>query len=73
MKRETGDPSEYKSKEIELELVKLAQNQILTCQQAHQLAARLGVELIQVGRTASAMGIKIADCQLGCFGRYKGR
>jgi len=64
---------EYNSEKLELELAKLAKDNTLTCRQAHQLAIALGVEPVTVGRAAAALKIKIADCQLGCFGRYKGR
>lgn len=73
MKRENQELPECKAREIELELVKSAKDNVLTCQQAHQLAADLDVEPIIIGRTANALKIKISDCQLGCFGRYKER
>lgn len=44
----------------------------LTCARASRLAEELGVAPRMVGETATAMGIKITDCQLGCFGS-KGR
>lgn len=44
-----------------------AQEGRLTCERAHQLAAALGVPLIEVGRAADLLGIKIRSCQLGCF------
>ena len=44
-----------------------AQDGRLTCEKAHQLAATLGAPLIEVGRAADLLGIKIRACQLGCF------
>ena len=40
----------------------------LSCESAFEIAQRLGVEPIAVGRAANHLGIKIVDCQLGCFG-----
>jgi len=45
----------------------------LPCAAALAVAARLGVEPRVVGETANALGIKIVDCQLGCFGGGKKR
>ena len=39
----------------------------ITCAEAHDLARRLGVELIVVGQAADEMKIRIKSCQLGCF------
>lgn len=41
------------------------------CAAALALARRLGVAPSQVGQAANELGIKIADCQLGCFGSGK--
>ena len=40
----------------------------LPCAAALALAERLGVAPSEVGAAANELGIKIADCQLGCFG-----
>lgn len=45
----------------------------LACADGLAIAERLGVEPIIVGQTANALGIKIVDCQLGCFGGGKKR
>ncbi len=43
----------------------------LPCAVAFAIAERLGVTRRQVGDAANEIGIKIVDCQLGCFGRGK--
>ena len=45
----------------------------LPCAEALAVAERLGVEPRVVGEAANALGIKIVDCQLGCFGGGKAR
>lgn len=40
----------------------------IACAQALALAEELGVSPITVGQTCNALGIKIRNCQLGCFG-----
>ena len=40
----------------------------LACATALALARELGVSPQEVGRAANELGIKISDCQLGCFG-----
>ena len=40
----------------------------LSCERAHRLAAALGVEVRHIGAICHAEGIKIVECQLGCFG-----
>ncbi len=45
----------------------------LPCAEALAVAARLGVEPRVVGEAANALGIKIVECQLGCFGGGKTR
>lgn len=49
----------------------LAQKGYLTCEEAHQLAEAENVTLATVGKAVQAVGVKIRDCQLGCFGKYK--
>ncbi|MEW6447127.1 MAG: hypothetical protein AB1426_03430 [Bacillota bacterium] len=39
----------------------------ITCARAHQLAAELKVPLIVIGAACDTLGIKIGECQLGCF------
>ncbi len=39
----------------------------LTCTRAHELAQELGLPLRVVGRACDIYGIKIIECELGCF------
>jgi alanyl-tRNA synthetase len=39
----------------------------LSCEKAFELAEKHGIELIEIGRICNQEGIKIAQCQLGCF------
>lgn len=39
----------------------------ITCRAAHKLAAELKVPVRLVGEACDALGIKIKECQLGCF------
>lgn len=39
----------------------------VTCAQAFELAARLGCPAMDVSAHAEALGLKITQCQLGCF------
>jgi hypothetical protein len=39
----------------------------LPCPVAYKLARQVGVGLRQIGRLANEEGIKISQCQLGCF------
>ena len=43
----------------------------LSCAVALEIAEKLGVPPIEVGQAANELGMKIVDCQLGCFGRGK--
>ena len=58
---------------IQIKLMKLAEQGTLTCTDAHQLAEAEGIPLMLIGKAAAAAGVKIVDCQLGCFGKYKER
>lgn len=39
----------------------------LTCTRAHELAKELGLAVRVVGRACDILGIKIIECELGCF------
>ncbi|SDF59136.1 hypothetical protein [Sporolituus thermophilus] len=43
----------------------------LSCAAAQELAQSEGVPPLVIGRAADVLGIKIRDCQLGCFGARK--
>lgn len=45
----------------------MAEEGSLTCERARRLAEEMGVAPRMVGESANAMGLKITDCQLGCF------
>ncbi|MCX7793021.1 MAG: hypothetical protein N2257_01235 [Thermodesulfovibrionales bacterium] len=49
------------------ELIKRAVNKRITCKAARELAESLGFSYREVGRAADSMGIKITNCELGCF------
>jgi len=55
------------SEEIEKAVRAAAADGRLPCKKAFDIADRLGVHPLEVGRKADALGIKIAACQLGCF------
>jgi len=39
----------------------------IPCAEARRIAEALGVEYKEVGAVADALGIRIRDCELGCF------
>lgn len=39
----------------------------ITCREARELAEKLGVKPIEVGRACNKAKIKINACELGCF------
>lgn len=39
----------------------------LACAAARKIAEKLGISYREVGEAADELGIKIKDCQLGCF------
>ncbi|MBM3318038.1 MAG: hypothetical protein FJY75_09325 [Candidatus Eisenbacteria bacterium] len=47
------------------------QEDLLPCRAALALAAELGVSPARIGKVCNAHGIRIVDCQLGCFGRAR--
>ena len=55
------------SEEIERAVKEAAAEGRLACKKAFEIADRLDSTLIEVGKTADSLGIKIAACQLGCF------
>ncbi|WP_094605005.1 hypothetical protein SPSIL_017750 [Sporomusa silvacetica DSM 10669] len=59
--------------DLKNKIIELAKEGKLTCEQAHQLAEAEGVSLIIIGKVAKEAGVRICDCQLGCFGKYKER
>lgn len=53
--------------EIKKALKEKAKEGRITCSEAQEIARRLGVLPKEIGKTANALGIKITDCQMGCF------
>ena len=50
------------------EVKRRCQDRYLPCGLAFQIAEDLGVTPLLVGQAANQLGIKIVNCQLGCFG-----
>lgn len=46
---------------------KAARDGKLSCAEAHRLAQELGASLLTIGQACDELGIKIRNCQLGCF------
>jgi hypothetical protein len=58
-----------KDREIEDQIrASLEDDGRITCAMMHAIARRLGLEPIEVGRTATALDIHASQCQLGLFG-----
>ncbi|MHB8881139.1 MAG: hypothetical protein ACYC69_06470 [Thermodesulfovibrionales bacterium] len=55
------------NKEIEKALQNYAGDGKITCAIARKIAEDLKVPYKEVGETANRLGIRIKDCQLGCF------
>lgn len=49
------------------ELKKRAINNRISCTVARQIAETLGLQYREIGEMADALGIKITNCELGCF------
>lgn len=56
---------------IKEELLRVAKDKRIPCVEALALAKRLKVKPIEIGKAANELGIKIIDCQLGCFGKRR--
>jgi len=71
-----GNPSDTEQgmapdEKLASELARRARDGRLPCAAAFAIAEELGVPRLQVGQAADELGVKIVDCQLGCFGRGK--
>ena len=55
------------STELEEKVVSSLVGDNLPCAVAFKIAQELKVSLREVGETADKLGIRIANCQLGCF------
>jgi len=58
---------------IKNEVLEISQDKKLPCAKALALAKRLKVKPIEIGKVANELGIKITNCQLGCFGIKKAK
>ncbi len=52
---------------IKEEMTKRAVNGRLSCAVARKIAEEFAIPYKEIGNAANELGIKIADCQLGCF------
>ena len=52
---------------IETEIVKAAKDGKINCAQALAIARELKVPPKDVGKAIDGLGIRISNCQLGCF------
>ncbi len=69
--RERDQLADKDQQELHRQLQELAGEGTVGCPVALALARRLGVNPLQVGGAADDLGIRIVDCQLGCFGAGK--
>ena len=53
--------------ELKEEMLKKAVDGKLPCAAAMKIAESLGLQFREVGEAANELGIKIKNCQLGCF------
>ena len=53
--------------EVQDAITAVLEDGTLPCAQAWGVAKRLGLERLEVGRAANALGVRIGRCQLGCF------
>ncbi len=54
-------------KELKEKMIKRAVNGKLSCSSARKIAEELGISYKDVGAAADELGIRIKNCQLGCF------
>lgn len=47
------------------------QKKHIHCQKAFEIAGKLEMDISAIGDVCNSQGIKIAHCQLGCFGKTK--
>jgi len=53
--------------ELREEMIRKAVDGKLSCAAAMEIARSLGLKFREVGDAANELGIKIKNCQLGCF------
>ena len=57
----------YMKEELKEEMLKKTVDGKLACAVARKLAEDLGLSYEEVGAAADELGIRIKNCQLGCF------
>lgn len=57
----------WMKKELKEKMLEKVADGRLSCAAARKLAEDLGISYKEVGAAADELGIKIRDCQLGCF------
>lgn len=55
------------NEELKKEMIEKATDGKLSCAAARKIAEALNLSYREVGHAADELGIKIKDCQLGCF------
>lgn len=53
--------------EVQAAITAALEDGVLTCPRAWGVAKALGQEKMYIGQAADAMGVRILQCQLGCF------
>lgn len=53
--------------QVKIEVQKAAKDNVLVCHDARALAEKLGVDYMTVGKACNELGIKVRECELGCF------
>ena len=56
------------NEEIKNQIIRRAQNNEISCEVAHKIAADLNVSPAEVGKTADLLEMMLVKCQLGLFG-----
>ncbi len=56
-----------KQKQLRDRILAEAENSKLPCKIAFAIAAETGLETSEVGKACNELGVKIVECQLGCF------
>jgi hypothetical protein len=65
---EKHGPDSHLDPMIEKEINKQCKKQEISCPRAFEIAHHLNVKMLEVGRTADLMNIRVVQCQLGLFG-----
>jgi len=53
--------------ELTEEITKAVENGKLSCSSARHIAEKLGLAYSEIGAAADELGIRIRNCELGCF------